>query len=153
LIALLALTACSIAPGTKTKTVAPSAPVAPLKVKLWPAGTPGVQHSGAFGSVDETGRYVFVSDPWMDVYRPTNAGRKRRPAIIAVPGGAYVHLVRVKGTDATAKALVPKGFVVIALSYRTATAADPATSTSGAQLAAALADGKRAVRLARLHAK
>lgn len=98
------------------------------------------------GADDGTGRWRQVGVPGLLLYQPAEpAPAGGRPVLIACPGGGYTHLTRLVGADGAVEALLPKGFVLIALKYRT-------TPPSADVEAEALADGERAVRLARHHA-
>lgn len=116
------------------------------ELPLWPGSPTGVVEGATPGADDGTGRWWKIGVPGVLVYLPEGpAPAGGRPALIACPGGGYTHLTRLVGADGAVEALLPKGFVVVSLKYRTAPpSADVETD--------ALADGERAVRLVRGHA-
>jgi endo-1,4-beta-xylanase len=125
--------------------------IKPILINLW--DTPGGLPPGATPSAtperdDGTGRIQNVSIPGLIVYLPP---ADKRPAtgctaIVECMGGAFNHLTRLVGADDTVPILVPKGIAVISLKYRLT----PATKNVAED---SLADGQRALRLVRAHAK
>ena len=88
-----------------------------------------------------------VGIPGVLVYLPsTPAPATGRMALIACPGGGYKHLTRLVGADYAVDAFAPRNVAVISLKYRTR---PPSLNVE----ADALADGERAVRLVRHHAR
>ena len=137
---LLGVLACRLAAAT---------PVAPSFVEhaLWPGNPPGMVAGATPGEDDGTGRYRNVGIPGLLLYQPdTPAPERGRIALIVCPGGGYTHLTRLEGADGAVTAFLPKNVTVISLKYRTR---PPSTSVDQD----ALADGERAVRLVRYHAK
>lgn len=118
----------------------------PREFPLWPGNPPGMVDGATPGADDGTGRWRNVGIPGLLLYQPDGpAPEGGRPVLIACPGGGYTHLTRLVGADGAVEALLPKGFVVVALKYRTR---GPSVDVE----ADALADGERAVRLVRHHA-
>src|SRR5207302_4339884 len=113
---------------------------------LWEGNPPGMTAGATPGADDGTGRVRNVGIPGMLVYLPEAQTSADRIAIVVCPGGGYTHLTRLVGADGAVKAFVPKGVVIASLKYRT-------TPPSAQVDADALEDGKRAVRLIRVHAK
>ncbi len=123
-----------------------ASPTGPLTLPLWPDSPPGMIAGATPGADDGTGRWRNVGIPGLLLYRPESpAPESGRPVLIACPGGGYTHLTRLVGADGAVEALLPKGFAVVALKYRTR---GPSVDVE----ADALADGERAVRLVRAHA-
>lgn len=123
----------------------PVAGVTPLVMNLWKDKTPG-QIEGAPPEWDDgTGRIRGTSEPGMLVYLPPE-GKRNGVAIIACPGGGYEHLTKLVGADGMVETYVPQGVAIISLKYRLK---PPSTDVA----ADALADGRRAVKLVRAHAR
>jgi acetyl esterase/lipase len=122
----------------------------PLEFNLWEGQpTPGAAPDATHGADDGTGRFRNVGIPGMWVYLPEDSPsqpKAGRMAIVVCPGGGYTHLTRLAGADGAVNAFLPKNVAVISLKYRTL----PPSSHISADT---LEDGKRAVRLVRLHAK
>lgn len=119
----------------------------PVELPLWPGNPPGMVAGATPGADDGTGRYRNVGIPGILLYQPgTPAPAGGRPVLIVCPGGGYTHLTRLVGADGAVNAFLPKGVAIVALKYRTL---PPSTSVDED----ALADGERAVRLVRHHAR
>lgn len=118
----------------------------PRELPLWPGPPPGMVEGATPGADDGTGRWRNVGIPGLLLYQPDGpAPDGGLPVLIACPGGGYTHLTRLVGADGAVEALLPKGFVIVSLKYRTR---GPSVDVE----ADALADGERAVRLVRHHA-
>jgi endo-1,4-beta-xylanase len=133
--------------GWFTGAAKPVAGVTPMLVDLWD-DSPTRFNATSTDRDDGTGRIVDVNIPGMIVYLPPVALRPAgaMPAMIACMGGAYTHLTRLVGADHTVETFVPKGIAIISLKYRL-------KPPSGDVARDALADGQRAMRLVRFHAK
>lgn len=140
-----ALTPAAFAQTPSAGQAAPPPPS--LEMPLWPGNPPGMVPGAGPGADDGTGRFRNVGIPGAYVYLPPGkASGQHRIAIIACPGGGYTHETRLLGADGAVQTFVPRGVVVIALKYRLE---PPSTDVE----ADARADGLRAVRLVRAHAK
>jgi acetyl esterase/lipase len=115
----------------------------PLELPLWDKPQPNFVADANPGADDGTGRFWKVGVPGMLVYRPE---KPNGLVIVVCPGGGYTHLTRLVGADGAVNAFLPKGVTIVALRYRTA---PPSINVDDD----ALADGKRALRLIRHHAK
>lgn len=105
------------------------------KVRLWEGDAPFAKGKG------------FHDIPTLEVYLPPNTG-KRTPAVIICPGGAYSGLAYGhEGTD-YAKFLNEHGIAGLVLRYRTGAKSHGSYRYPVPQL-----DAKRAIRMARYHAK
>ncbi len=124
-----------------------AAPEAPRGLPLWPGRPPAMVEDATPGADDGTGRYRNVGIPGALLYRPeTPAPAPGRMALIACPGGGYTHLTRLVGADGAVAAFLPRNVAIISLKYRTRPPSlDVETD--------ARADGERAVRLVRQHAR
>jgi endo-1,4-beta-xylanase len=119
----------------------------PPMLPLWPGEPPGMVAGATPGTDDGTGRYWRVGVPGLLLYLPEGpAPEGGRMALIACCGGGYTHLTRLVGADGAVAAFLPRNVAIISLKYR--------TSPPSADLASdALADGERAVRFVREHAR
>ena len=116
---------------------------------LWPRAVPGergtaraprqVERSGDPAAPD---RYVDrIDSPWMAVYMPT-AGRGNGRALLVIPGGGYQRVVIDKeGTELVPEWVDRAGYTLFVLRYR--------LPGPGRDVAAALADAQRALRMIR----
>ncbi|MEY4488991.1 MAG: hypothetical protein RIQ79_1499 [Verrucomicrobiota bacterium] len=119
----------------------------PRNLPLWPAEPPGMAAGATAGADDGTGRYWNVGIPSLLLYLPeAPAAEGGRMALIACCGGGYTHLTRLEGADGAVAAFLPRNVAIISLKYRTA----PPSPDIAVD---ALADGKRAIRLLRHHAR
>jgi endo-1,4-beta-xylanase len=122
-------------------------PLPSLEVPLWPGNPPGMVPGAGPGADDGTGRFRNVGIPSMYVYLPSGSPKgQHRIALIDCVGGGYTHETRLMGADGAVQTFVPRDVVVIALKYRLT---PPSTDVE----ADARADGLRAVRLVRAHAR
>lgn len=133
----------------------PSGTVIPLCFNLWDGPAPGQIMDApppAPEADDGTGRIRNVSIPGILVYLPPtdkihdSTPPNGNPCIISCMGGSYDHLTRLVGADNTVSLLVPKGIAVVSLKYRLKPISKDVETD-------AVADGKRAVRFVRAHAK
>jgi len=128
-------------------TAAVAKPPDPGQFNLWATNPPGMVPGATPGADDGTGRYRNVGIPGLLTYLPaTPPPADGRLALIVCPGGGYTHLTRLLGGDGSVDAFTPRGVAVIVLKYRT-------QPPSLSEEADALADGRRAVKFVRNHAK
>jgi endo-1,4-beta-xylanase len=146
----LGVLACGMIAQTafaQTPEAKPEPPSPRQVIPLWDDGPPGMVPGAGPGADDGTGRFRNVGIPSLYVYMPPDdRARQRRIALIVCPGGGYTHLTRLLGADGAVATFVPRGVVVISLKYRLE---PPSTDVE----ANARADGLRAVRLVRAHAR
>ena len=115
-----------------------------LVIDLYSGDAPGFVSGGAQEKVVNE-RIRNVSKPQMFVWFPKEQPAKGT-AMIICPGGGYRHLAMNLHAGNVVSSLNKKGITVIGLKYRTRYGKNNVTAD-------ALADGKRAIRLARAHAK
>lgn len=113
-------------------------------LRLWPGDAPGVLADVGPEKSMAGGRVAHVSVPMLDVYLPP-PDQANGAAIIIVSGGGYGVLASGPLGQKAAKVFGPHGYSVFSVKYRT-------NGTSENVLAAAVADGRRAVRLVRSRA-
>jgi acetyl esterase/lipase len=119
------------------------------EIRLWKNGAPG-QIEGAHKAWPGVGAggvplISRIGIPSIILHQPATSTPKRRTVILC-PGGAYQALAAVDTGNGTLQPFLADDFVVIVLKYRTV------PNPKQAEIDA-LADAKRAVRLARYHAK
>ena len=98
--------------------VAVSQAAEPLRIKLFPEGTPtktGLEELSE--SINEKGYYVGVSDPELLVYLPDPA-RATGQAMLVVPGGSYEKVCITHEGYKTAEWLNEHGIAAMILKYR-----------------------------------
>jgi acetyl esterase/lipase len=120
--------------------------VKPILMPLWEGEAPN-QVAATRPERNDGERVWEVNAPGMLVYLPDAEKLKATggACIVYCPGGSYTHLTRLVGADHTVEAFVPKGIAVVSLKYRlTPPSKDPERD--------AVIDGRRALRLVRLHA-
>jgi acetyl esterase/lipase len=124
-----------------------TAGIKPLCMNLWPGDAPGQVKEAPPERFDGE-RLWEVSIPGAIVYLPPKEklAASGGTCIIGCMGGGYSHLTRIVGADHTLESLAPKGIAIVSLKYRL-------TPPSKSPELDAVADGIRAVRLVRAHAK
>lgn len=123
---------------------------APLELKLWPEGAPGVMlpHSKATEDFIRTkaGKSTItdISDPTITVFRPE---KPNGTSVIVAPGGAYIFLSAVHEGTQVCEWLSSIGVTGILLKYRTPTRDEAAPHEKP------VADAAKAIALVRERAK
>lgn len=120
-----------------------SAPPPSLTLDLYPGDAPGLV-AGGKAETFLNDRFQNVSKPQMSVWFPEK-GKSNGTMLIICAGGGYHHLAMGLHVENVVEHLTKNGITVIGLKYRTRYGANDVVED-------ALADGKRAVRLARSHA-
>jgi len=135
------------AAGLDKEVEIPGGSVKPICLNLWDGPAPG-QVAGAPPETNDGERVRSVSIPGVLVYLPAKEklAASGGTCVIECMGGSYDHLTRLVGADNTVPILLPKGVAVVSLKYRL----KPVSKDVEAD---AVADGKRAIRFVRAHAK
>jgi acetyl esterase/lipase len=126
----------------------PVAGITPILMNLWEGKPPGVVENALQETDDGTGRIRNVNVPGILVYLPP---ADKRPVsgmtcLVDCMAGSFDHLTRLSGASHHVETLCPKGIAIVAVKYRL----KPVSKNIDEDT---LADGKRAMRLVRLHAK
>ncbi|MCX7886784.1 MAG: alpha/beta hydrolase [Verrucomicrobiae bacterium] len=106
-----------LTPGEK-KTIEIFGPNTPRLILLWPDKPPRAIADAPPEEVTPQGRIKVISTPTISVYLPSPEKSTGR-AFIICPGGGYGALDWVTHVVGSAACLVPEGFAVIGLKYRT----------------------------------
>lgn len=108
-------------------------------LKVWPKAIPDSKEAKAeHGFYDREGWCINkVTDPTLEIYRPTNF-KDNHQAVIVCPGGAYAMLAYTKEGQEVAEWLANQGYTAYVLAYRVPN-----------NRAGALQDAQRSIRIAR----
>jgi acetyl esterase/lipase len=125
----------------------PVAGITPIVLNLWEGKPPGFVENVPRETDDGTGRIRNVGVPGVLVYLPPP---DKRPVggmtcFVDCMAGSFDHLTRLSGASHHVETLCPKGIAIVSVKYRL----KPISKNIDEDT---LADGKRAMRLVRLHA-
>ncbi|WP_414663411.1 alpha/beta hydrolase [Horticoccus sp. 23ND18S-11] len=116
----------------------------PLILPLWEGSPPGLVANAGPEVTDAAGTVGNISVPVIAVHLPPRA-QATGAAFIVCPGGSYSRVGLFTSGMGTVDHFLPQGVAIIVLKYRTRPPSTDVVTDS-------LADARRAVRLARLHA-